>query len=78
MEIKLNQIKEEEHKTELMGTLAKQVVASVAAMAKNDAEIISNIVVLIQLVMKILGNAFKMPIEKETQLKHVIADTLKG
>ena len=77
MEIKLNQIKEEEHKTELMGTLAIQVVASVVGMAKNDAEIISNIVVLIQVVMKILGNAFEMPIEKETQLKHVIADTLK-
>lgn len=61
-----------------MGTLAKQVVASIAAMAKDDKEMISNIVVLNQLVMRIIGNSFKMPMEKEQQLKCLIADTLKG
>lgn len=78
MEIKLNQIKEEKHKEELMGTLAKQVVASVSAMAKDDKEMISNIVVLNQLVMRIIGNSFQMPMDKEQQLKCLIADTLKG
>ena len=78
MEIKLNQIKEEKHKEELMGTLAKQVVASVSAMAKDDKEMISNIVVLNQLVMRIIGISFQMSTDKEQQLKCLIADTLKG
>jgi hypothetical protein len=77
MQLKFNQITKDEEKQDVFGALAKQILFTVVATAKDDAAMLGNLIALVQLVLRMYRNSLELSEEQEDRLKFIIAETLK-